>query len=153
MSNFSEEAPPRRLAIIGATGSIGTQALEVVRSHPHKFAVEVLTAHRNAELLIRQSQEFLPNAVVIVDETQYPAVQQALDPLDIKVYTGAAALAEVVTMDTIDLVLTATVGYSGLLPTVRAIEAKKKKKRLPWPTRRRWWWPEHSSPPWPGSTE
>ena len=125
MSNTSENAPPRRLAIIGSTGSIGTQALEVVRSHPQKFAVEVLTAHRNAELLIRQSQEFLPNAVVIVDEAMYAMVREALDPLDIKVYTGAAALAEVVTMDTIDLVLTATVGYSGLLPTIRAIEARK----------------------------
>ena len=125
MSNSPENAPPRRLAIIGSTGSIGTQALEVVRSHPQKFAVEVLTAHRNAELLIRQSQEFRPNAVVIVDEAKYAMVQEVLDPLDIKVYTGAAALAEVVTMDTIDLVLTATVGYSGLLPTIRAIEARK----------------------------
>jgi 1-deoxy-D-xylulose-5-phosphate reductoisomerase len=125
VSNIPENAPPRRLAIIGSTGSIGTQALEVVRSHPRKFAIEVLTAYRNAELLIRQSQEFRPNAVVIVDEAKYAMVQEALDPIDIKVYTGAAALAEVVTMDTIDLVLTATVGYSGLLPTIRAIEARK----------------------------
>ena len=125
MSSSSENAPPRRVAIIGSTGSIGTQALEVMRSHPHKFAVEVLTAHRNAELLIRQSQEFRPNAVVIVDEAKYATVHEVLDPLDIKVYTGAAALAEVVAMDTIDLVLTATVGYSGLLPTIRAIEARK----------------------------
>lgn len=125
MSNTPEDAPPRRLAIVGSTGSIGTQALEVVRSHPQKFAVEVLTARSNAELLIQQSQEFHPNAVVIVDEAKYALVQEALDPLDIKVYTGAAALADVVTMDTIDLVLTATVGYSGLLPTIRAIEARK----------------------------
>ncbi len=110
---------------MGATGSIGTQALEVIQSHPQKFAVEVLTAHRNADLLIRQSRQFLPNAVVIVDEAKYPTVHEALDPLGIKVYTGTAALADVVTMDTIDLVLTATVGYSGLLPTIRAIEARK----------------------------
>ncbi|MGB3851163.1 MAG: 1-deoxy-D-xylulose-5-phosphate reductoisomerase [Tunicatimonas sp.] len=122
---MSEEVPPRRLAIVGATGSIGTQALEVIQSHPQKFAVEVLTAHRNADLLIRQSRQFLPNAVIIVDEAQYPTVHAALDPLGIKVYTGTAALADVVTMDTIDLVLTATVGYSGLLPTIRAIEARK----------------------------
>ena len=125
MSNTPQDAPPRRLAIIGSTGSIGTQALEVVRNHPQKFTVEVLTAHRNAELLIQQSKEFRPNAVVIVDEVKYATVQEALDPLDVKVYTGAAALAEIVTMDTIDLVLTATVGYSGLLPTIRAIEAQK----------------------------
>ncbi|MGB3780280.1 MAG: 1-deoxy-D-xylulose-5-phosphate reductoisomerase [Tunicatimonas sp.] len=125
MSNTPQDAPPRRLAIIGSTGSIGTQALEVVRNHPQKFTVEVLTAHRNAELLIQQSKKFRPNAVVIVDEAKYATVQEALDPLDVKVYTGAAALAEIVTMDTIDLVLTATVGYSGLLPTIRAIEAQK----------------------------
>ena len=125
MSNTPQDAPPRRLAIIGSTGSIGTQALEVVRNHPQKFTVEVLTAHRNAELLIQQSKEFRPNAVVIVDEAKYATVQEALDPLNVKVYTGAAALAEIVTMDTIDLVLTATVGYSGLLPTIRAIEAQK----------------------------
>ena len=125
MSYTPQDAPPRRLAIIGSTGSIGTQALEVVRGHPQKFAVEVLTAHRNAELLIRQSQEFRPNAVVIVDEAKYATVHEVLDPLDIKVYTGAAALAEVVAMDAVDMVLTATVGYSGLLPTIRAIEARK----------------------------
>ena len=125
MSYPTEEDQPRRLAILGATGSIGTQALEVVRSHPKKFAVEVLTAHRNASLLIKQSQEFQPNAVVIVDETQYDTVRKALEPLAIKVYTGAKALAAVVEMETIDVVLTATVGYAGLLPTIRAIEAGK----------------------------
>ena len=120
-----KEDCPRHLAILGSTGSIGTQALEVVRSHPHKFTVEVLTAHRNADLLIRQSREFQPNAVVIVDETRYDSVQEALDPLNIKVYAGAKALAAVVEMEAIDIVLTATVGYAGLLPTIRAIEAGK----------------------------
>lgn len=125
MSYKEEETPPRHLAILGATGSIGTQALEVVRRHPQKFVVEVLTAHQNAERLIQQSREFNPNAVVIVDESQYETVRQALDSLDIKVYTGVEALAAVVEMDTIDIVLTATVGYAGLLPTIRAIEAQK----------------------------
>ena len=125
MNHKTEENRPRHLAILGATGSIGTQALEVVQNHPQKFAVEVLTAHRNADRLIRQSRQFRPNAVVIVDETQYETVREALDPLDIKVYTGAKALASVVEMEAIDVVLTAMVGYAGLLPTIRAIEAGK----------------------------
>ncbi len=119
------EKQVRHLAILGSTGSIGTQALEVVQQHPESFEVEVLTAHRNANLLIQQSQQFRPNAVVIVDESQYDLVKGALDPLDIKVYTGAKALAEVVEMSSIDMVLTATVGYAGLLPTIKAIEAGK----------------------------
>ena len=125
MNHHTEEDRPRRLAILGSTGSIGTQALEVIRSHPQTLTVEVLTAYRNASLLIQQSQEFQPNAVVIVDEDQYKTVREALDPLDIKVYTGASALASIVEMETIDIVLTATVGYAGLLPTIRAIEAQK----------------------------
>lgn len=125
MKYSAEEDQPRRLAILGATGSIGTQALEVVAQHPQQFVVEVLTAYRNAELLIQQSRQFRPNAVVIVDEDQYDTVQAALNPLDIKVYAGQSALASVVEMDTIDMVLTATVGYAGLLPTIRAIEAGK----------------------------
>ena len=125
MNRHTEENSPRHLAILGSTGSIGTQALEVVRSNQQAFVVEVLTAHRNAELLIQQSREFRPNMVVIVDEDQYDLVWAALDPLDIKVYTGASALASVVEMDSIDVVLTATVGYAGLLPTIRAIEARK----------------------------
>ena len=115
----------RRLAILGSTGSIGTQALEVVKAHPEKFEVEVLSAHRNAKLLIEQAMAFRPNAVVIVDEEYYQEVQQALASHDIKTYTGTRALAQVVEMDTIDLVLTATVGYAGLLPTMKAIEAGK----------------------------
>ena len=122
---ITAEEATRHIAILGSTGSIGTQALEVIRAHPEAFTVEVLTAHRNADLLIRQSLEFQPNAVVIVDEGQYETVRTALDPHDIKVYTGASALASVVEMDSINMVLTATVGYAGLLPTIRAIEAGK----------------------------
>ncbi len=121
-----EQQPEKRyIAILGSTGSIGTQALEVIEQHPDRFAVEVLTAHRNADLLIQQSLKFKPNAVVIVDEAQYEKVHQALDPHDIKVFAGANALASVVEMEAIDLVLTATVGYAGLLPTIKAIEANK----------------------------
>ncbi len=115
----------KRIAILGSTGSIGTQALEVVAAHEGYFQVEVLTAHSNAELLIAQAKRFRPNAVVICDEGKYPEVHGALDPIDIKVYAGEKALASVVQMDTIDLVLTALVGYAGLLPTIKAIESGK----------------------------
>jgi 1-deoxy-D-xylulose-5-phosphate reductoisomerase len=109
---------------LGSTGSIGTQALEVIGQHPDYFQVEVLTAGRNADLLIHQARKYRPNAVVIGDTAQYQKVMGALDQLDIKVYTGEA-IADVVTMDPIDIVLTALVGYSGLLPTINAIEAGK----------------------------
>lgn len=120
-----KDIPKRHIAILGSTGSIGTQALEVIRAHQDKFVVEVLTAHHNADLLIQQSLEFQPNVVVIVDEKQYQKVWDALTPHDIKVYTGAKALASVVEMEFIDLVLTATVGYAGVLPTINAIRAGK----------------------------
>ncbi|MCB0492883.1 MAG: 1-deoxy-D-xylulose-5-phosphate reductoisomerase [Cyclobacteriaceae bacterium] len=115
----------KHIAILGSTGSIGTQALEVIGAHPDYFEVEVLTAQNNADLLIEQSLRFKPNAVVIVNEEYYAKVHDALDPRDIKVYAGENALASVVQMDTIDLVLTALVGYSGLRPTIKAIEAGK----------------------------
>lgn len=115
----------KKIAILGSTGSIGTQALEVVASHPDNFEVEVLTAQNNAALLIEQAKQFTPNAVVIVNEELYQEVKNALDALDIKVYAGEKALASVVEMDTIDLVLTALVGYSGVLPTINAINAGK----------------------------
>lgn len=118
-----EDEGKRHLAILGSTGSIGTQALEVIQAHPDKFEVEVLTAHRNADLLIQQSIKFQPNAVVIVEESLYGYVCEALHSHPIKVYAGAKALAQVVEMESIDLVLTATVGYAGLLPTIKAIEA------------------------------
>jgi len=115
----------KHIAILGSTGSIGTQALEVISCNTDTFELEVLTANQNAELLIRQSQQFRPNAVVIVDEDKYQEVFAALNPLDIKVYAGEKALTSVVEMETIDLVLTALVGYSGLKPTINAIESGK----------------------------
>ncbi|MDN4166280.1 1-deoxy-D-xylulose-5-phosphate reductoisomerase [Cytophagales bacterium LB-30] len=115
----------RRIAILGSTGSIGTQALDVVKSHPDCFEVEVLSAQNNAELLIKQAAEFRPNVVVIGNEALYDTVFAALDQLGIKVYSGANSLAQVVQMDSIDLVLTALVGYAGLLPTINAIKARK----------------------------
>jgi len=115
----------KNIAILGSTGSIGTQALEVVASHPDSFQVEVLTAQNNAPLLIEQAKKFNPNAVVIANESHYTQVKNALLPLDIKVFAGEKALASVVEMDTIDLVLTALVGYSGLKPTIQAIQSGK----------------------------
>lgn len=115
----------KRIAILGSTGSIGTQALDVIKSHPDLFEVEVLTANRNSDLLIEQSIAFKPNCVVIVDQSKFKEVQAALDPHHIKVYAGKDALAQVVEMESIDLVLTALVGYSGLKPTINAIKNKK----------------------------
>ncbi|MCE7863517.1 MAG: 1-deoxy-D-xylulose-5-phosphate reductoisomerase [Bacteroidetes bacterium CHB5] len=115
----------KKIAILGSTGSIGTQALDVIAAHPDVFEVEVLTAQRNANLLIEQAKQFNPNAVVIGDEAQYEKVKAALLPLHIKVFAGENALASVVQMDSINLVLTALVGYSGLKPTIKAIEAGK----------------------------
>lgn len=115
----------KRIAIFGSTGSIGKQALEVINSHPDKFEVEVLTAQNNVELLIQQAIAFNPNAVVIGNEQHYPVLRDALKSYDIKTYAGEKALASVAEMETIDLVLTALVGYSGLKPTLAAIKARK----------------------------
>jgi 1-deoxy-D-xylulose-5-phosphate reductoisomerase len=115
----------KSIAILGSTGSIGTQALEVITQHPNDFEVEVLTAQANADLLIEQAKKFNPNAVVIGQEDLYNKVKAALLPLGIKVFAGENSLASIVEMDTIDLVLTALVGYSGLKPTMRAIQAGK----------------------------
>jgi 1-deoxy-D-xylulose-5-phosphate reductoisomerase len=115
----------KRVAILGSTGSIGTQTLDVIRQHPEMFTVEVLTAQNNCELLIAQALEFVPNAVVIGNEAHYSQVKEALAAADIKVFTGQKSIAQVVEMDTIDVVLTALVGYSGLIPTVHAIRAGK----------------------------
>lgn len=115
----------KHIAILGSTGSIGTQALDVVESHKDKFEVEVLTAGNNAELLIQQAKKFNPNVVVIGNEALYDDVFDALDPLGIKVYAGDNALSSVVQMDSIHMVLTALVGYAGLKPTIAAIEAGK----------------------------
>jgi len=115
----------KRIAILGSTGSIGTQALDVIAQHPDVFEVEVLTAQNNADLLIAQAKQHKPNAVVIANEKLYQQVKEELIPLGIKVFAGENALASIVEMDTIDLVLTALVGYSGLKPTIRAIQAGK----------------------------
>jgi 1-deoxy-D-xylulose-5-phosphate reductoisomerase len=116
---------PRSLALLGSTGSIGTQALDVVRANPEAFTVEVLSAQNNADLLIQQAAEFRPKVVVIGNEDRYDEVFSALDPLGIRVYAGPNALCSVVQMDSVDLVLTSMVGYAGLLPTLKAIEAGK----------------------------
>lgn len=115
----------RRIALLGSTGSIGTQALDVIKAHPDSFELEVLTAHSNADLLVRQALEFKPNAVVISREDLYGQVRDALQHEDIKVYAGSNALCSVVEMGTVDMVLTAMVGYAGLQPTIRAIKAGK----------------------------
>jgi len=115
----------KKIAILGSTGSIGTQALDVIAANPESFELEVLTAHSNADLLIAQALAFKPNVVVITREDLYEKVRDALQQEDIKVYTGINALCAVVEMGTVDMVLTAMVGYAGLLPTIRAIQAGK----------------------------
>lgn len=115
----------KRVAILGSTGSIGTQALEVIAAHPEIFSVAVLTAGGNADLLIEQAVKFKPEEVVICNEAHYEGVKAALFPFGIKVYSSASALVSVVESDHVDVVLTAMVGYAGLLPTIHAIKAGK----------------------------
>ena len=119
------EIKKKHIAILGSTGSIGTQALEVIDSQKELFEVEVLTANSNWELLITQAKKFHPNVVVIAEQDKYEKVNNALSDLGIKVYAGQEALAEVVEMENIDLLLTALVGYAGLKPTIQAIKAGK----------------------------
>ena len=119
------EIQKRRLAILGSTGSIGTQALDVVRQHPDLFQVEVLTAMTRWEELCRQAVEFDANAVVICSEENYPKVKDALSGTDIKVFMGMDSICDLVQGDNIDMVLTALVGFSGLRPTISAIKARK----------------------------
>ena len=115
----------KQLAILGSTGSIGTQTLDVVRQYPDKFSVYALSAHRKIDLLIQQALEFNPAVVCIGDETFYQPLRDALSDLPIKVLAGEKALAEMVTMPAIDVVVAAMVGYAGLKPTIEAIKAKK----------------------------
>jgi 1-deoxy-D-xylulose-5-phosphate reductoisomerase len=115
----------KRIAILGSTGSIGTQALDVVMQHSDAFSVSVLTAQSNADLLVEQALQFKPSHVVIGDEQKYAFVKEALSGTLIQVLAGADALQEVVCLDNVDIVLTALVGYAGLLPTVKAIKAGK----------------------------
>lgn len=119
------ENRPKRIAVMGSTGSIGTQALEVIRDNPSHFEAEVLVAHSNADLLIQQAIEFKPNAVVICDESKYLQVKDALFSHDVKVYAGEKSIEQIVEMETIDVVLAAIVGYAGLASTLNAIKYKK----------------------------
>jgi 1-deoxy-D-xylulose-5-phosphate reductoisomerase len=123
--NMNSEASTKRIAIFGSTGSIGTQALEVIAANPDKFSAEVLTAHTNDELLVMQAIKFNPNIVVIGDEKKYTKVKELLSSTDIKVFAGAKALEEVAAMDCYDLMLAAIVGYAGLRPTLQAITHQK----------------------------
>ncbi|MCD7915780.1 MAG: 1-deoxy-D-xylulose-5-phosphate reductoisomerase [Tannerellaceae bacterium] len=115
----------RRLAILGSTGSIGTQALEVVHAHPDLFEIYALTANNQVDVLIEQAQKFMPEVVVIANEQKYPELKEALEDLPVKVWAGTEAIAQVVQSEPIDMVLTAMVGYAGLLPTISAIKAGK----------------------------
>ncbi len=115
----------RRIAILGSTGSIGTQAIDVIENNPDHFSVEVLTAYNNAELLVRQAVTLVPNFVVIGNEEKYDFVKEQLQNFPIKVFAGLKSVADVVEMDSVDMVLTAMVGYVGLLPTLNAIKAGK----------------------------
>ena len=119
------ETKRKNIAILGSTGSIGTQALDIIRDYPDKFSAEVLVANNNSPLLIAQAREFEPNFVVIANKDKYPEVRDALADLPIKVYAGSEAILDVVAMDCVDMVLAAMVGFAGLLPTIRAIEAGK----------------------------
>jgi len=115
----------RKICILGSTGSIGTQALQVIEEHSDLFEAYVLTAGNNADLLISQARKFVPCAVVIADESKYDHVREALTDLPIQVYAGSEALCQVVAMEPVDMVLTALVGFSGLRPTIAAIKARK----------------------------
>ena len=115
----------KQIAILGATGSIGTQALEVIAEHPDLYEVYALTANNRVELLIKQALKFQPEVVVIANESKYTQLKEALENQPIKVYAGAEALAQVVEAQPIDIVLTAMVGYAGLKPTISAIRARK----------------------------
>lgn len=115
----------KQIAILGSTGSIGTQALEVIAEHPHLYEVYALTAHSQADRLIEQVRKFRPEAVVIADEQKYSYLKEALNDFPVKIYAGAEALCQVVEAEPIDIVLTAMVGYAGLKPTIHAIRAGK----------------------------
>ena len=115
----------KQIAILGSTGSIGTQTLDVVRQHPHEFSVYALSANRSVDMLIHQALEFNPAVVCIADESCYPRLRDALSDLPIQVLAGENAIAEMVTMPAIDIVVAAMVGYAGLRPTIEAIRAKK----------------------------
>jgi len=122
---MADQTTKKRIAIFGSTGSIGTQALEVIRANTDLFEVEILTAQTNVELLITQALEFRPNAVVIGDEARYEKLKEALSSTDIKVFAGESALEEVADFDTYDMMLAGIVGFAGLKPTLKAVEKGK----------------------------
>lgn len=115
----------KQLAILGSTGSIGTQTLDVVRQHPEEFSVYAISANRSVDMLIAQAIEFRPEMVCIADENYYASLKEALRDYPIKVFAGREAIAEMVTMPSVDIVVAAMVGYAGLYPTIRAIESGK----------------------------
>ncbi len=125
MTASNNSSSTKRIAIFGSTGSIGTQALDVIAAHPDKFCAEILTAQTNHELLISQALQFNPNCVVIGDESKYQKVKEALSGTETKVFAGEKALQEVASFDTYDMMLAAIVGYAGLKPTLAAIEKGK----------------------------
>ena len=116
----------KQIAILGSTGSIGTQALEVIAAHPDKFEVYAITANNSVELLIEQAVRFQPEMVIIANEQHYAYIKKALENYPIKVYAGVKAICEMVELPSVDVVLTAMVGYAGLLPTIHAVKAGKR---------------------------
>ena len=124
---------PERVALLGSTGSIGTQALDVISRYPDKFIVEVLVAGNNVDLLIEQAFKFQPDSVVIANPDYYLQLKECLYNTNIKVYAGNEAVEQAVTASNIDVVIASIVGYSGVRPTIAAIKAGKK---LPWQTKK-----------------
>ena len=122
---MSQEIKKKQIAILGSTGSIGTQALQVIEEHPERYEVYALTANNQVDLLIAQARRFMPEAVVIANENHYNTLKDALSDLPIKVYAGMEAICQIVESAPIDIVLTAMVGYAGLKPTMSAIRARK----------------------------
>ena len=124
-NQYDNTVGKRQIAILGSTGSIGTQALQVIEEHSDKYEVYALTANNNVDLLISQARKFVPDVVVVANEAHYTTLRDALADLPIKVYAGADALADVATAEPIDMVLASMVGYAGLRPTMNAIRAGK----------------------------
>ena len=116
----------KNIAILGSTGSIGVQCLDIIRTYHDKFKVEVLVANTNIKLLAEQAKEFDPNIVVIADKTKYAELSKLLKDTDVKVYAGKESVEQVAAVSTVDIVLAAMVGFSGLIPVIRAIEAGKR---------------------------
>ncbi|NDW11760.1 1-deoxy-D-xylulose-5-phosphate reductoisomerase [Bacteroides sp. 214] len=122
---MSEQVYKKQIAVLGSTGSIGTQALQVIEEHADKYEVYALTSNNNVDKLIAQARKFMPDVVVVANENNYSRLKEALDDLPIKVYAGAEAICEVAAAEPVDIVLTAMVGYSGLKPTIHAIKSGK----------------------------